>query len=141
MGHLANLKRQHREIQDMVNELLSLLNPNILQRNPVSVRTKLSALSGKLSIHLAMEDKYLYPMLIENGRSGVQATAKKFFTEMGDLVDVFQNYSHKWLNPNSIKANSHEFITDSNNIFRTLQQRIERENRELYPLFEGEKVF
>jgi len=136
MECLENLKRQHQEIRTIVSDISSLLNFYILLQDPVPIRNKLPALSGKLSVHLAMEDKSLYPRLIKRGRSEVQITAKVFLAEMGNLINSFQNYSQKWLSADSIKANPDDFINDSNYIFRALLQRINREDRELYPLVE-----
>ena len=139
MGQLVNFKRQHREIRELVNKIKSSLLIDLLQTEPASVRYILSTLSGKLLMHLAMEDQFLYPSLMEKNDPILRATAQKFLTEMGDLVDVFKNYSQKWLRPSLIQADPRAFIEDSNQIFHALLQRIDQEDQELYPLSEEAK--
>ena len=137
MVQLANFKRQHQEIRELVNMTTALLDHSALEKDPTQVRYKLSALSGKLLIHLSMEDQFLYPILMEQDDRQLQTTARKFLAEMGDLVTVFKNYSQKWISPSSIKANPAAFIKESTDILHALLQRIEREDRELYPLVEA----
>ncbi len=134
MSRLDNFKRQHREIGELVNDIITMLSQDLLVQDPTKVRTLLSTLSGKLMMHLAMEDQFLYPSLMENSNNQIKTTAARFSTEMGDLVKVFKDYSDKWLNPSTIKANPEAFIKESHDIFLALRRRIEREDRELYPL-------
>lgn len=138
MSRLDNFKRQHREIRELVSNITALLDRDLLLAEPAQVRYQLSALSGKLMMHLAMEDKFLYPSLMGKDDTKIQSTADRFSAEMGDLVKVFKDYSEKWLTPSSIKANPDTFIKDSHDIFQALLRRIEREDRELYPLVDQE---
>ena len=138
MSRLNNFKRQHREIRELADKISMILNQDLLVQDPMEVRNLLSTLSGKLMMHLAMEDQFLYPNLMESNDSQIQTTAARFSTEMGDLVKVFKDYSEKWLTPSSIKANPDTFIKDSHDIFQALLRRIEREDRELYPLVDQE---
>ena len=91
MGHLANFKRQHREIRELVKTIKSLLSHEFLHNDPAQARYKLSALSGKLLMHLSMEDQYLYPSLTGQDNPHIRAVAEQFFQEMGDLFDTFKN--------------------------------------------------
>lgn len=136
MSHLENFKRQHREIKELVDNLTTMLKQDLLVQEPTKVRTVLSTLAGKLMMHLAMEDQFLYPTLIQNGNAQAQTTAARFSNEMGGLVQVFKDYSTKWLNPSSIKADPEAFISESHEILQALRHRIAREDGELYPLVE-----
>lgn len=96
---LKNFKRQHREIRDLIGTLTPLLDHEPLTRDPAKVRYILSTLAGKLMIHFAMEDHFLYPALKEKNDQRLQSLGDKFFAKTGDLMIVFQNYSQKWINP------------------------------------------
>lgn len=139
MSRLNNFKRQHREIRELADKISMILNQDLLVQDPMEVRNLLSTLSGKLMMHLAMEDQFLYPNLMESNDSQIQTTAARFSTEMGDLVKVFKDYSAKWLNPSTIQANHEAFIKESRAIFQALLKRIDREDRELYPLVEEDE--
>ena len=136
MSRLTNFKRQHREIRELISTITPLLDRDLLLIEPTQVRYKLSALLGKLMMHLAMEDRFLYPRLIKSKNRQIQTTANRFSTEMGDLVKVFNDYSKKWLSSSSIRANPDAFIEDSHDTFRALLNRVDLEDLELYPLVE-----
>lgn len=136
MSQLSNFKRQHREIRELVSMITSLLKHDLLCQEPTKIRYILSTLAGKLMMNLAMEDQFLYPSLKEKDDQRIQTTAHKFFTEMGDLMNVFKNYSQKWLSPSLIRENPDSFIQDSQDILHSLLKRIEQEDQQLYPLLE-----
>jgi hemerythrin-like domain-containing protein len=100
------------------------------------IRHELSILSSKLTIHLAMEDKALYPYLLKSQNLTVEKTAKQFMDEMGNLVTTFKEYNHKWFHTNLIRAQFEEFRTETDLILQALKLRIKREENELYPLVE-----
>ncbi|NLY90875.1 MAG: hemerythrin domain-containing protein [Firmicutes bacterium] len=133
---LKNFKRQHREIRDLIGTLTPLLDHEPLTRDPAKVRYILSTLAGKLMIHFAMEDHFLYPALKEKNDQRLQSLGDKFFAKTGDLMIVFQNYSQKWINPVLIRENPDSFIQESKDIFLLLLHRIEEEDQELYPILE-----
>ena len=136
MGYLENFKRQHREIKELVEHILPMLNQDLLKREPAKIRSTISILTGKLMMHLAMEDHFLYPSLRERNDQRLQTIGEKFFAETSDLMVVFKSYSQKWLNPGSIKENPDSFIRESEELFHLLLRRIDEEDRHLYPLFE-----
>ncbi len=56
--------------------------------------------------------------------------------EMGDIAKVFVNYMTNYSNATKIKEQSGSFGKDTSNLFKALADRIERENRKLYPLYD-----
>lgn len=127
-----NLTRQHQELLALAASISILLNapePNVKE-----IAMLLNQLTGKLTIHLAAEDKSLYPELINSADATLQETAQRFQTEMGDLLANFQEYRQKYKTTLDISKNFSLFSTDTVNLFQALQERIDRENSELYPL-------
>lgn len=94
----------------------------------------LAKLVGTLRIHLAQEDRSLYPELMASGRGGVAATARLFFEEMGQLAPQIIAYSEKWLNSSHLLADWAGFRLETDTVFAALADRIERENEILYPM-------
>lgn len=134
MGITANFIQQHEDLLSVAKEMSKLLDPNILGKDAQPVRSLLSKLSAKLKIHLASEDKSLYPELLNHKDANVKATTKKFMDEMGSISSVFVKYTEKWVSADAIQKNPNDFIKETEGLFSALAKRIEKENRELYPL-------
>lgn len=134
MGITSSFVQQHEDMLVIAKEISKLLDPNILAKEAQPARSLLSKLSAKLKIHLASEDKSLYPELLNHKDANVKATAKKFMDEMGGISDVFVKYTEKWVSADAIQKNPNDFIKDTKDLFSALAKRIEKENRELYPL-------
>lgn len=133
MPYTDNFKRQHQEILDVVGEIHGKLKTEQGRNDSKALRSLLSALSGKLTLHLAMEDKALYPRLAEAQGEEARALAKAFQSEMGGLAQAFAAYNQKW-QATAIGADPAGFAKETQDVFAALGKRIGRENKELYPL-------
>ena len=88
-------------------------------------------LTRKLLLHLANEDKLLYPKL-KNGSDAVAARlAERFSDDMGGLAATYNAYVAKW-SATRIEAEWPAFCTETQAIVAALSDRIAREERELY---------
>ena len=134
MGMTSNFIQQHEDMLRIAKEMSKLLDPNILGKDAQPVRSLLSKLSAKLKIHLASEDKSLYPELLNHKDANVKTTARKFVDEMGGISAVFVKYTEKWVSADAIQKNPNDFIKETEGLFSALANRIEKENKELYPL-------
>ncbi|MCL6477266.1 MAG: hemerythrin domain-containing protein [Peptococcaceae bacterium] len=131
---LSSLKRHHEEILSLVGTIKKLLNQDELYSKALDASLKLGELSGKITVHLTAEDKFLYPKLMGTPNKLIQTTAQRFVDEMGNLAKVFGDYKSKYLAPSNIKADPKGFIQESEVVFAALQKRIDLEKKELYPL-------
>lgn len=127
-------ERQHREIIELMEQIEGHLKPNALRIEAEDVRHLLLGLSGKLSVHLAMEDDALYPKLLTHPDQDVKNLTKSFKEEMGDLAESFKVYKQTWTKSQAIESNAQQFIDESKQVFMHLYKRISRENKELFPL-------
>ena len=92
-------------------------------------------MSGKLKLHLAVEDKALYPKLLACNDTKIKEMAASFQKEMGSIKGVVDEYAKKW-NAQSIKGSPAEFVKESKKLFDALGTRIKKENDELYTAFD-----
>lgn len=130
MGFTDKFRVQHNDILKLAGEITGELNASA---DAAKVRKLLSNMAGKINFHLAMEDKALYPRLLEQKDTQVNALATRFMKEMGGLGEVFTAYNSKW-QVSAIRANPSQFTDETRQVFAALTNRIARENRELYPL-------
>lgn len=133
MAATDSFRKQHQEILAVVESIEALLNPATLAAKAVEARALLSSLLGKLSIHLAMEDKSLYPRLEQHALPEVRDTAKKFSAEMGGMKPLFADFGKKWADA-AIKADGAAFCAETKTLFAALRERVQRENSLLYRL-------
>ncbi len=134
MSETQHFREQHDDLLKIASEISAHLNVDELSNDASEVRSLLSKLLGKLTIHLAMEDKALYPRLLEYSDERIKSMAKRFIDEMGGLGEVVKSYNNTWSSALPIQKNPSDFIVQTKGIFDALAKRIERENNELYKI-------
>lgn len=132
MARTDRFRQQHNELLGLAGELQAHLNVTELSTDATAARKALGSLMGKLTMHLAIEDKVMYPELIAHENRTVSDIAKRFSTEMKSTAQQVVSYSNKWATPSAIKANAEEFIKETKQVIGILADRIKRENQELY---------
>jgi Hemerythrin HHE cation binding domain len=130
MGYTDKFRSQHSDILEVVGDITQNIK---VQADAAVLRRMLSNLAGKLNLHLAMEDKALYPRLMEMKDGDAKEVATRFMTEMGGLGGAFAAYNNKW-QVSVIRKDPAGFSKESHAVFSALGKRIARENADLYPL-------
>jgi hemerythrin-like domain-containing protein len=134
MVNLTTIQRQHSEILKLTRDLLMYDSVQKVTENAFSLSLLLANLSGKLSIHLSGEDKYIYPFLMSKEDKIIQETSQRFASEMGSLAEVFTNYKTRYLFAFNIKNTPIDFIQESKRVMKAIMERIDKEEKFLYPL-------
>jgi len=114
--------------------MLTTLDPKRLATDSSAARQQLSRVAGKLKMHLELEDKCLYPELFKHSDAKVRDLAKQYQREMGNIFPVFEAYLGKWSSAQLIQGKPDAFIRETKEIVKVLDDRIRRENTELYRL-------
>ena len=86
--------------------------------------------------HLKCEDWILYPRLMAAGDAELARITREFELEMGDLAADFIAYDNKWTRER-VETDWPGFRRETKIVFDMLAARVEREERELYPLAEA----
>ncbi len=84
MSATKRFRDQHDQLLEMTSRISAHLKVDELSTDASKVCSLLYVMLGKLSVHLAAEDKALYPRLLEHSDENVKALARKFVDEMGD---------------------------------------------------------
>ncbi len=134
MSNTQRFRDQHDDLLKIASEISSHLNVDELSNDASEARLLLSKLLGKLTIHLAMEDKALYPQMLGHSDERVRDMARKFMEEMGGLRGAVNAYKKKWSSALPIQNDPTDFISQTKGIFDALANRIEREDNELYKM-------
>lgn len=134
MAKADMFRNQHKELLDLIGKVTPLLNPQSVKDKSADIRATLTALSGKINMHLQVEDSVLYTKMLADPKSKV--TAERFQREMGGIKTALTGYLGKYATPAAIAANSSGFIADTQGIIKALGDRVKKEENELYPLFD-----
>ena len=132
----TQFRQQHVELLTVAKKIVPLLNAKDIQQDSDKILSYLNELLKDLTIHLTLEDKILYPKMMRSSDRTVATTAKKYQDEMGGIAQVAMGYRGKWNSSMVISANPAEFIKETKGLFAALQERIVREDKILYPMFD-----
>jgi iron-sulfur cluster repair protein YtfE (RIC family) len=127
---MTELRRQHDEISHIAHRLAQATADRTTPRSVGSIRWQLAR---QLMAHLALEDRILYPALQRADDARIRATAATLQTETGALAESFSRYMTAWSDDRVAREWS-DFCVETQAIIRALSERVDRENRALYPL-------
>lgn len=130
LSRTASLRAAHREIEAVIGEIDKLASG--LPGTAGPLRAKLNAMGGTLRVHLAMEDKTLYPNLLNHKDANLQALAKQASSTITGLAEAFLAFSSKWQEP-AIKADPAGFTAAWKGVVKALGDRVKWEDTVLYP--------
>jgi hypothetical protein len=132
---IEKFKREHVDLLAAVTALRELVQTGV-QEHAEAIVSQLVTMSSVIKLHLAAEDRVLYPALIHAADPRVAQIGKQFQEEMGDLAQAYSAFVSRWNLAAKISKDPQGFRSDANNVFKALHLRVQRENRELYPLAE-----
>ncbi len=134
MNSLDNLKRQHIEIEEVLNETVKLIKVGDLKLHGQAIAKNISILAGKLKVHLSAEDNYLYPDFLNNSNLDLRKTAQSYIDEMGDLSSTYMEFKGKYNTERKILKAEEDFVKESKAVFTAIEKRMNKEDKELYVL-------
>lgn len=140
MRRTETYRQHHQELRTIAGRIESLLEAASVAADPNGVATVVRELFGKFSVHLAIEDNSLYPRYRSHADATLRTTAQRFETEMGGLGERFDAYRKAWPGPLAIARDPAAFVTQTREVLRALQERVAREESQLYDLIDQAAV-
>ena len=128
------LKNQHIMIRLLVSEIESRIQERDIVPQAFELSLKIGQLSGSLVLHLKSEDEILYPTMMRSTTDKIRKTAEEFNREMGSLAQKFIEYKRTYMLASNIKVDPKKFIAETETIICALKNRLENEDRILYPM-------
>jgi hemerythrin-like domain-containing protein len=120
----------------MIDQIFTDIEHYRSDKDAFQLTLKLARLAGILRTHFALEDEILYPSMIESDHREAAVMARVFRTEHANLSSQFERFIGRWSKSAAIAASLRQFEFEAGMFFAALRDRIDRENRELYPLAE-----
>ncbi len=125
----ANLSQEHAELAGLAAALGAQAQAD--RPTVVGVAGVRWELTRKLLLHLAKEDKLLYPKLRSGPDPVAARLAERFSEDMGGLAQAYNAYIANW-SATRMEAEWPAFCAETQAIVAALTDRIAREERELY---------
>lgn len=131
----SKIKSDHDALFGSIDALRALVQAGIAE-NAAAIFKELVKTSAAIKLHLAVEDRMLYPALAGAADPSIAATGKRFQQEMGGLANAYGAFAARWNSISRISGEPAEFRREANDVFKALHARILLENNELLPLAE-----
>jgi len=134
MYSLAELKKQNKEISDLIEVIEVLTLNKKLLANPL-VCDLVCRFNEKVWLHLVFEDKSIYAELARHHNPQISEIAQDFHASAKSIKKEFSTYVKQWCQASG--ADHHQAFCDSTpHIFKKIKQRIKFETDNIFPLIE-----
>ena len=130
--YLKNYLDQHETVKKEMDVIKRLITSSDIAVHSKEIASHINTLAGKISMHLLMEDRYLYPGLAEHGNEQIKKMSETFQKEMGNLAEVFMSYKERYNTAPKVIQNMNSIKSDTNEVFSKIEKRIQKEETELY---------
>lgn len=133
---IDRFKHQHVEILQGIAELRRLAHAGI-ETNASAIAAKVNALSTLVKLHLAIEDRILYPAVQNAGDPRLAEMGKAYQDDMKGIAGHYINFARRWSQARQVATEPEAFRNDANTVLKMVHQRMQRENTEFYPAIEA----
>ncbi|MDB4971220.1 MAG: hypothetical protein JWN44_6909 [Myxococcales bacterium] len=131
---IENLTQQHKELIKSATTMFGWLDADKLRKHGAGeVFKALSTLSGILRVHVAMEDRSLYPHLVQHSDLQIRTLAQKFLHDRKAIQQHFDEYRALWPTAAAIERSPEPFIADTRLVLGVLWNRMKLEDDVLHP--------
>lgn len=133
--NIDKFKSDHVAILNAIQRLRELTRLGIPASDEIAAA--LVKFSSTIRLHLAAEDKFLYPSLNRSEDPQIVALSRRFETDMADIAHRFMVFARNWNIGAKIAADFDGFRRAANLTLKPVWDRMQRENREFYPRIEA----
>ena len=132
---IDRFKDQHVDILQRIEALRRLAHSGIMS-NAHSIAQQIKDLGKVVTLHLAIEDRILYPAVQKANNAGIAAMGSAYQEEMKGIANRYIRFTQQWSDPTRLAAEPDAFRAAANTVLKDVYQRMQRENREFYPAIE-----
>lgn len=136
---MTRFETQHEAIQHGIDDLRRLSKQGVSE-NAADIARLLVSISSTIKLHLAGEDRMLYPAALRAGDAAVARLAQQYQDDMGPLAAEFEAFVRRWNTAQPLREQAETFRREANTVLRLLWERMQRENSEFYPRMKELKV-
>lgn len=132
---IDRFKDQHAQIFDAIAQLRRHAQAGIAEHADDIARLIVS-MSAVIKLHLAAEDRTLYPALEAAGNRQLAHLGRQFQSEMASIAGAYNAFARRWNTAAQVRADPDGFRAQANQVLRSVFERMQREGRDFYPAVE-----
>lgn len=133
---IDRFKQQHIDILRRIDTLRTVVHQGI-EMNARTIAQQVHELGTVVKLHLAIEDRILYPAAVKAADTRIAAMAETYQQEMKGIANAYIRFTLKWSDAGKVAAEPEGFRVDANTVLKNVYQRMQRENHEFYPAIES----
>ena len=137
--NIDKFKHQHVDILESIDTLRNLAKAGAAN-NATEIARLIVAMSSTIKLHLAVEDRALYPALQRGHNPELARLGQQYQRDMGPIAQAYEAFARRWNLPESVRRDEQGFRDDANRVLRMVHERMQRENRDFYPRIEAEEL-
>src|SRR5690554_4037375 len=132
---IERFKQQHVEILQGIASLRKSTHAGIAE-NAAEIAKQIKALGSLVTLHLAIEDRILYPSLQQGSDERLAEMGRAYQEDMKGIANGFIAFARKWSVAKTVTEQAEEFRAEANAVLKVLHLRMQKENTEFYPAIE-----
>ena len=132
---IDRFKDQHVEILQGIANLRKLAHAGV-QENARNIARQVVSLSEVVKLHLAIEDRILYPALQQANDTRLASMGQAYQHDMKGIANAYIAFSRRWSSAEAVASQADQFRTEANTVLKTVHARMQKENTEFYPAIE-----
>lgn len=133
--NIDKFKTDHAAILGGIQRLRDLTQRGVSASDEIA--DALVKFSTTIRLHLAAEDKFLYPSLNKSDDPQIVALSQRFEKEMAHIADQFMAFARNWNLGRKIAADFEGFRRAANTTLKPVWDRMQQENSDFYPRIEA----
>jgi iron-sulfur cluster repair protein YtfE (RIC family) len=134
---IDRFKHDHTRILDGIAALRTLSRSGVAS-NATAIAQGIVTMSSVIKMHLAAEDRMLYPALQKSGNRGLASLGTHFQDDMRAIHTAYVEFAQRWNTAERIVGDVEGFRADANRVLKSVYERMRREDRDFYPVIEHE---
>ena len=137
--NIDRFKHEHEDILAQIAALRALSHAGPAQ-HAAQIAQAIVAMSSTIRLHLAVEDRLLYPALATGRDAQLARLGAQFQREMGEIAGGYMAFARRWNTAERVAADPEGFRAEANVALRSVYERMRREDRDFYPRIEAEEA-
>lgn len=133
---IDRFKQQHLEILGSIATLRRHAHAGIVE-HAAEIAALIIAMSSVIKVHLAVEDRMLYPAVQKSPDPALASMGRAYQEEMQAIASAYIDFSRRWNTAAQVARAPEQFRSEANTVLKAVHQRMQKENREFYPAIEA----
>ena len=123
---------KHVIMRGFLKDISDIAEATIDRAAAMRISELINKLTGVLNMHLASEDSFVYPKLLEHPDNTIRTITRAYMDEMRSIAAAYTEFHTKYKTPSKLLADVEGVKASFKTIRDALILRMDREEKELY---------